>query len=58
MKRNHGLPFVLAVVAWLIGSTVSGNTRTCQYRDYTGRTYSVVQPAASSCDARIDVPSC
>lgn len=48
----------LAVVAWLVGSTVQGNTRTCLYRDYTGRTYDVVQPAAEMCDARITVPSC
>lgn len=48
----------LAVFAWLIGSTVAGNTRTCRYRDYTGRVYSVVQPAAHTCDSRIEVPSC
>jgi len=48
----------LAVVAWLVGSTVVGNTKTCNYRDYTGRTYNVVQPASESCDATIEVPSC
>ena len=48
----------LAVVAWLVGSTTAGNTKTCNYRDYTGRTYSVVQSASETCDASIQVPSC
>lgn len=48
----------LAVVAWLIGSTVAGNSRTCSYKDYTGRVYSVVQPASETCDPSIQVPSC
>jgi hypothetical protein len=52
------VPVALAVVAWLSGQKVEGNTRTCFYKDYTGRVYSVVQPAASTCDSRIEVPSC
>ena len=48
----------LAVVAWPVGQSVTGNTRTCSYRDYTGRAYTTVQAAASACSARITVPSC
>lgn len=50
--------FGLALVAWLFSQSVVGNTRTCSYRDYTGRVYTVVQPAAETCDASIQVPAC
>lgn len=47
----------LALVAWFIGSTVTGNDRECQFKDYRGRVHVRTIPAASTCPSSIEVPS-
>jgi hypothetical protein len=49
--------WLAAIVAWLIGSTVDGNSRTCHYRDYRGRIHDRTQVAAKLCPTTIRVES-
>lgn len=45
----------LALVAFLVGSTVIRNDRRCEFKDYRGRVHYQTIPAASTCPSSIEV---